>query len=42
LTKIYIAKVFVLCEIQGSDNVVAEDSHQRCDTVSSGERFPMF
>jgi hypothetical protein len=40
--KICIAKVFVVCEMQGSDNAVAEDSHWRCDTVSSGERFPMF
>jgi len=27
---------------EGSDNAVAEDSHQRCDTVSSGKRFRTF
>jgi hypothetical protein len=31
-----------ICETQGSDSAVADDSRQRCDTVSSGERFSMF
>jgi hypothetical protein len=40
--KIYIAKVFVLCEMQGSHSGVAEDPHLlRCGAVL-GEWFPMF
>jgi hypothetical protein len=42
LDKIYIEKVFVLCEIRGSHSGVAEDSHLlRCDAVL-GEWFPRF